>query len=253
MILTKFLRSKALLWIFATLIGVAAIPTDLFAQETQAAAKTVPAATWQVLLKENGGYFLTVRAKEVPLTQIAGELSRQLKAPVILSRVMQKQKVTISFEDLPLETALQMIAPVPQIHYELRGGSAPICREVFLNAYNEAIPVPKLANQNVSFVFEGDTESLGDSKEDPLHVTFAKGRLSVSVKKQSLTAVLDRIASQMGVGFSMKQDTTDTIDLDFKDVSLEDAMSYFPPSVRLHVRKDIQRFTTVPLLLEFAE
>jgi hypothetical protein len=247
--LVKFLGLRSLLWVFATLIAVAALQTDLFAQESKSAVKAVPAVTWQVQLKENGAYFLTVNAKEVPLTQIAAELSRQLKAPVTLSRVMKNQKVTINVEGLPLETVLQMMAPLPHIHYELRGSATPICREVFLSAYNEVTPVPKLANKNLSFVFEGDTESLGN--EDPLRVSYANGRLSVSVKKQSLTAVLDRIASQLGVGFSMKQDTTDTIDLDFKDVSLEDAMSYFPPSVHLHVRKDIQRFTTVPLLLEF--
>ena len=167
---------------------------------------------------------------------------------------MAKQKVTVDFQDLPLETALLLMAPLPYVHYELQGGSSsPICREIFLNAYNEPVPAPKLENRNISFVMEGDTESTADNKNDPLHVSYTNGRLSVSVKKQSLTAVLDRIASEMGVSFSMKQDTNDTIDLDFKDMSLEDAMSYFPPSVHLHVRRDTQRLSTVPLLLEFAE
>jgi hypothetical protein len=165
---------------------------------------------------------------------------------------MAKQRVTLEFQDLPLETALQLMAPLPYVHYELQGGSDPVCREVFLNAYNEPVPVPKLENKNVSFIMQGDTESM-DPKEDPLHVDYKNGRLTVSAKNQSLTAVLDRIASQMGVGFSMKQDTNDTIDLDFKEMTMEGAMSYFPPSVHLHVRKDIQRLSTVPLLLEFAE
>ena len=121
------------------------------------------------------------------------------------------------------------MAPLSYVQYELRGGSDPIWREIFLTAYTEPVPDPKLENRNVSFVMQGDTESTGDNKDDPLHVSYTNGRLSVSVKKQSLTAVLDRIASEMGVGFSMKQDTNDTIDLDFKDMSLEDAMSYFPP------------------------
>ena len=166
---------------------------------------------------------------------------------------MAKQKVTLEFQDLPLETALQLMAPLPYVHYELQGGSDPVCREIFLNAYNEPVPVPKIENRNISFVIQGDTESMGDNKDDPLHVDYKNGRLSVSVKKQSLTAVLDRIASQMGVGFNMKQDTNETIDLDFKEMTMEGAMFYFPPSVHLHVRKDIQRLSTVPLLLEFAE
>jgi hypothetical protein len=192
-----------------------------------------------------------VRAKAVPLTQIAAELSRRLKAPVILSRVMEKQKITLDFEDLPLETALQMMAPLPYVHYELQGGSTPVCREIFLNAYNEPVPVPKLENKNISFVMQGDTEST-NSEDDPLRVSYSNQRLSVKVRKQSLSAVLDRIATVMGVNFILKQDTDDTIDLDFKEMSLEDAISYFPPSVHIHVRKDIQRSSTVPLLVEFA-
>jgi len=64
--------------------------------------------------------------------------------------------------------------------------------------------------------------------------------------------VLDRIAMMLGVNFTMKEDSTETIDLNFKDLVLEDAMSYFPPSVHLHVRKDLQRLSSAPLLVEFA-
>jgi type II secretory pathway component GspD/PulD (secretin) len=185
------------------------------------------------------------RAKAAPLTEIAAELSRRLKVPVILSRVMAKQEVTLEFEDLPLEAALQMMAPLPSIHYELQGGTIPICREIFLNAYNEPTPVPKLESKNISVIMQGDTETT-NSKDDPLRVSYSKGKLSISVKKQSLSAVLDRIATVMGVNFIMKQDTDATIDLDFKEMPLEAAISYFPPSVHLHVRKDIQRISTVP-------
>ena len=219
-----------------------------FAQQPSANSSK---AAWRVRVKLDGGYFITVRAKEVPLTEIAADLSRRIKAPVLLSRVMEKQKITVDFKDMPLESALQLLAPNPYVHYELQGGAPPICREIFLNAYNEPIPVPKLNNRNVSFVITGDTES-ADSKDDPLRVSYVNQRLSVNVKKQSLTAVLDRIAAALGVNFSMKQDSNDTVDLDFKETPLEDAISYFPPSVHLHVRKDIQRINVVPLLLEFA-
>jgi type II secretory pathway component GspD/PulD (secretin) len=232
----------------AIFVGLVLAPLQLAAQQPAVNSKS-PARPWKVRVKQNGNYFLTVHAKDAPLSEIAADLSKRLKAPVVLSRVMQKQNVTLDFQDLPLESALQMMAPLPYIHYELQGNSAPVPREVFLNAYNEPAPVPKLTNKNVSFVIEGDTE--GDSKDDPLQVSYKNGRLSVSVQKQSLTAVLDRIASEMGVSFSMKQDSTETIDLNFKDLTLEDAIGYLPPSVHLHVRKDVQRSTTVPLLVEF--
>ena len=75
----------------------------------------------------------------------------------------------------------------------------------------------------------------------------------MKVKKQSLTAVLDRIAMQLGVNFTMKQDSDELVDLDVKEMSLEEAIAYFPPTVHLHVRKDLQRFNTVPLLVEFVK
>jgi hypothetical protein len=235
----------------ALLISLAAMLPGVTAQQPPA-TRNDAAGAFRVRVKRNGGYFISVRAKGVPLTEIAAELSRRLKVPIVLSRVMAKQKVTLEFQDLPLETALQLMAPLPYVHYELQGGSDPVCREVFLNAYNEPVPVPKLQNKNISFIMQGDTESM-DPKEDPLHVDYQNGLLTVKVKKQSLAAVLDRIATVLGINLVMKQDTNDTIDLDFKEASLEDAISYFPPSVYLHVRKDTQRLSTVPLLLEFAE
>jgi hypothetical protein len=243
------------LFFVAVVIGLATI--QVTAQEARAgeapATGEVATGTWRVRVKQERTLFLTVRAHEAPFNQIAAELSRRLKTPVILSRVMQKQLVTLDFQDLPLESALQIMAPLPYIHYELQGNSAPICREIFLNAYNEPAPVAKLENKSVSFIMEGDTESTGDSKEDPLHVSYRNQRLSVKVEKQSLTAVLDRIAMEMGVNFSMKQDSNELVDLDIKEMSLEGAISYFPPTVHLHVRKDLQRSIVSPLLVEFVK
>ena len=59
-----------------------------------------------------------------------------------------------------------------------------------------------------------------------MRVSYRDGRLSVSVKKQPLTAVLDRLAMMLGVNFTMKEDSAETVDLNFKELSLEDAMSY---------------------------
>lgn len=249
------MRSLKILGFVAVLVGLAAI--QVAAQETRAGEASangdVARGTWRVRVKQGSTSFITVRANEAPLTQVAAEISRQLKVPVILSRVMQKQLVTLDFQNLALESALQAIAPLPSIHYELQGNSPPICREIFLNAYNEPVPVPKLENKGIAFIMEGDTESAGDSKEDPLNISYRNQRLSVKVKKQSLTAVLDRIALHLGVNFTMKQDSTELVDLDIKEMSLDEAIAYFPPTVRLHVRKDLQRFNMVPLLIEFVK
>ena len=249
--MTKRATLRLIVLTLVALVGLVAAPPQLAAQQPSVNSKAAT-GKWRVRVKQNGIYFLSVQAKDAPLVDIAADLSRRLKAPIILSRVMSKQTVTLDFQDLPLESALQMLAPLPFIHYELRGGEGPVCREVFLNAYNEPIPVPKLENRNVSFVMQGDTESTPDSIDDPLRVSYRNERLSVAVKKQSLTAVLDRVATALGVNFTMKEDSAETVDINFKELTLEDAMSYFPPSVHLHVRKDLQRLSSVPLLVEFA-
>jgi type II secretory pathway component GspD/PulD (secretin) len=249
------MRNLKALGFVVVLIGLSAVvATAQQARAGEAPAKGyVAAGAWRVRVKQEGTFFLTVRAHEAPLNQIAAELSRQLKTPFVLSRVMQKQLVTLDFQDVPLESALQTMAPLPYVHYELRGNSTPICREIFLNAYNEPVPTPKLENKTVSFIMQGDTESNGDSKEDPLYVSYRNQRLSVKVKKQSLTAVLDRIAQQLGVNLSMNQDSNELVDLEIKEMSLEEAISYFPPTVHLHVRKDLHRLSVLPLLVEFVK
>src|ERR1044072_4123239 len=103
-------RSLKDLFFVAVLVGLAGI--QVTAQETRAgeapANGDVAKGTWRVRVNKEAPFFLTVRANEAPLTQIAAELSRQLKAPIVLSRVMQKQPVTLDFQDTPLESALQM-------------------------------------------------------------------------------------------------------------------------------------------------
>jgi type II secretory pathway component GspD/PulD (secretin) len=232
----------------AALLALSAFATGVAAQ--QQPKKIVTEKTWRIQIKQEGVYFLSVRANETPLPEIASELSKRLKTPIVLSRVMEKQRVTLDFKDLPLEMALQMLAPVPYVHYELQALSPPVCREIFLNGYNEPPPVPKFENKHVSFVMEGDTES---GVNENLRISYRNGQLSVTAKRQSLTTVLDQIAETLGVSFSMAQDTDETIDLNFKEVNFENLMFYFPASVRLHVRKDIQRLSTVPLLIEFVK
>jgi len=83
-----------------------------------------------------------------------------------------------------------------------------------------------------------------------LQVSYNNHRLTVRGKKQSLSVVLERIATVMGVNLVMKEETDATVDIDFKEATLEEAIAYFPPSVHLHVRKDIQRIYTVPLRVE---
>src|SRR5215813_12675990 len=85
---------------------------------------------------------ISLEADGVKLKDIAAELSRELKIPVILSPVMQKQTATVRYRDLLLEPAMQLLAPIVFIDYQI--DSAPGVRPkplgIFLFAYNEPPP-----------------------------------------------------------------------------------------------------------------
>lgn len=210
-----------------------------------------------VRIDSEAPYFITLRAKDLPLTEVAAELSRQLKVPVILSKVMQRQRVSTDFEAVPLETALRMLAPFPYVHYELRGGGAPKCLGVYLNAYNEPPPQPKVASKSMAFIIQGNTESTGaadtNAPDNPLRILYDKNRLTVIARKQPLSTVLDRLATELGISLVMPQVSDEIVDLDFKELPLDEAIRRFPSSVRMQVTSDVQHILMMPLLIELVQ
>src|SRR5207244_12028875 len=62
---------------------------------------------------------VSLKAQDVKLKDIAAELSKRLKIPVILTPILEKHSVTTNFSDLVLEPAMQMLAPQVYIDYEI--------------------------------------------------------------------------------------------------------------------------------------
>src|SRR5436853_7838285 len=85
---------------------------------------------------------ISLRAENAKLTDIAADLSKKLKAPVALSPVMQKQRATIDFVDVVLEPAMQLLAPLVYIDYEIDSapGAHPRPVGIYLSAHNEPAP-----------------------------------------------------------------------------------------------------------------
>ena len=257
--------SKAFLWLilFASCLilpGLAlAQLSTVLAQQPSPTSNPVrasaPAADrLLVRIDSEAPYFITLRANDLPLTEVAAELARRLKVPVILSKVMQRQRVSADFEAVPLETALRMLAPFPYVHYELRGGGQAKCLGVYLNAYNEPVPRPKLEKKSVAFMIQGNTESTDtadtNAPDAPLRILYDKNRLTVIARKQPLSLVLDRLATELGVNLVMPQPSDETVDLDFKELPLQEAIGRFPSSVSMQVTSDVQRAFMAPLLIE---
>jgi hypothetical protein len=249
-------------------------PAVIFAQQkdTIAEQKGAPAADkkespasptekpWSVKVSKNAPHTFTVKAKEARLGEITGELSRILNVPITLSPLMEKQRLTLDFGGLNLEATLRMLAPQSYIDY-VAGGDDPVQPKplaIYLQGMNERPPAANATVRGTSeaWVIEGDTEEGTDSEsqkkkeeEDPLRVTFVNNQLSVRAHKQPLSVVLFKIANEVGVPFELRYESTEMIDVEFTNYSLDQAMRSLSPGIRFYYRLDLQTFQMQPLRL----
>jgi hypothetical protein len=211
---------------------------------------------WSVRMSKSAPYTFTVKATEASLGEVAAEISRLSGVPVTLSPLMRKQRVTLDFGGLNLDATLRMLAPQPVVDYEA-GGEDPQPRPlaVYLQALNEKPPAPGDAARadTQAILIEGDTEGAeGEARkqeEEPLKVTYANNQLSVSARKQPLTLVLARVASEVGVPFDVRYESPQVIDVEFDNYPLDQAVRSLSPEVRLYYRQDLQTLRMQPLRL----
>lgn len=259
-------RAGGLLLVAALLLAAAvfgATPVVIEAQQEGRSTSNAPAGrrtrsprSWRVRVALNTPVTVTLRAKNAPLEAIMADVQRQLGAPVTLSPLMRTQRVTLQFDDLPLETALQNLAPQPYIDYVISGDPAlpPRCVAIYLNAMNEPPPPASSGgNENrSSFIIEGDTEDLttqpaNGNANPPLHVSFEENRLTVRARNQSLFMVLSEIADKVGIPFDSSYHSSQVVDVEFTDYTIEDAVRRLAPNVQLYTRTDLLTFETKPL------
>ena len=65
----------------------------------------------------------SLKAEKVKLVDIAAEMSRRLKTPVLVGPTLQNEVISIEFSDLTLEPAMQLMSPAVYIDYEIETGS----------------------------------------------------------------------------------------------------------------------------------
>lgn len=216
-------------------------------------------AAWTVKITKNAPVSLTLTAKNGRLTEIAAEISKRLKAPVILTPLMQQQSITQEFEGLPLEGALRLLAPQVYIDYELSsdGSQQPKVIGIYLQGMNEQPPAEAavVKGDSQAILIEGNTEdgldasTAADEEKQPLHVTVEKNQISVRARKQPLTAVLYEIASKVDIPFEMKYESTELVDVDFNNYTMEQAVRTLSPNIRLYQRTNLTNYEVRPLRL----
>ncbi|MFL6227560.1 MAG: hypothetical protein ACJ741_02140 [Pyrinomonadaceae bacterium] len=203
---------------------------------------------------------LSLTAKNARLTEIAAALGSKLKVPVVLSPLMQKQSVTLEVANVPLEGLVRMLSPVPYIDYELSGDGAvqPRVMGIYLYAFNEEPPAKtaSVKGSNEAILIQGDTEEgteayekRRDKEDSPLNVKVDHNRVSVRARKQPLSVILFEIASKVDIPFDMKYESSDLVDLDFSNYTLEQAVRALSPNVRLYSRTNLSNYESTPLRL----
>jgi hypothetical protein len=199
---------------------------------------------------------LSLKAKDVSLKEIAAELSKRLKIPILLTPIVEKHMVTVNFSDLVLEPAMQMLAPQVYIDYEIdtTPGKQPRPVAVYLQGYNERPPADNAVVKSNSdvMVIEGNTEDDGTAKEEEeedLKITFEKGQLSVKSKKQPLVVVLYGIANQLGIPLEVKNEVMDPVTVNISKATVESVLQALGPNIRLYLRADLMVGERRPLRL----
>jgi hypothetical protein len=214
---------------------------------------------WRLRISKDEPRVVSLTAKNAPLAEIAADLSKRLKVPVLLSPLMQRQRVNLDFESVPLEGAIRLLAPQPYVDYEVSGESG-VQRPVgiYLYAFNEEPPARNaiVKGSDEAILIEGNTEEgteeyekQKEKEETPLRVKFDHNQVSVRARKQPLTVVLFEIANKVDIPFEMKYESSELVDIDFNNYTMEQAVRSLPANVRLYVRTNLTNYETTPLRL----
>ncbi|MDT7604122.1 MAG: hypothetical protein QOF61_2119 [Acidobacteriota bacterium] len=215
---------------------------------------------WKLRVSKDSPKMVSLTAKNAPLSQISAELGKKLGVPVILSPLMQKQRVTLEVTNVPLEGVVRMLAPLPYVDYEVSGDGStqPRLMGVFLYAFNEEPPsrTAVVKGSDEAILIEGNTEEGTEEyekqreKEDsPLFVKFDRNQVSVRARKQPLSVVLFEIANKVDIPFEMKYESSDLVDVDFSNYTLEQAVHALSPNVHLYLRTNLSNYESIPLRL----
>lgn len=243
-------------------------PADDAKQPTAAADPREPAAAAKPgftlrVTKQGPLRVYKLVAKNAKVSDIAADLSRQIGAPVQLSPLMQRQRVTVEFSNLDLEAALRFLAPVPLVDYVAGGADAasgqPKPLAVYLYAVNEAPPAlnETVKSSSEAFLIEGHTEEGTEEyekqkKEEPLEITFANNRLSVRAEKQPLSIVLIKVAGALGIPFELNHNVTEVVNLNFQQYPVDQAMRSISTSVHFFYRADLSTSEKYPIRLSLS-
>ena len=221
-------------------------------QSKQAADKSKEKPGFALSVKTSPILNISLKAEKIKLVEIAAELSKRLKTPVVVGSSLQSEVVSIEFSGLTLEPAMQLMAPAVYVDYEIEtsGNAQPKPLGIYFWDANSGEPsiTSSIQSSTQSMLIEGDTEDGVEPQTDaekkkleeqPLRIQFQENKLSVKAKKQPLVLVLLKIGEELGIPVDIQFETEDTVDIEFNKLSVEDAVRKLSPNIKLFLRADL--------------
>jgi|SRR5689334_13266193 len=244
-------------------------PATPEANAKQSPKESKPAATklpYVVKTRKSPLLNISIKAEKAKMSDVAQELSKQLKVPIFLGPERQNELLTIEFNELTLEPALQLMSPTVYVDYEIDTGSGAPPKPLgiyFFDANQGEPPVTAVINGSTqSMLIEGNTEdgvepAADDDKkkteEPPLKVTFKDNLLTVKAKKQPLALVLLKIGEELAIPVDIQEQNGAVIDAEFSKLPVEDLVRQLSPHIRLYLRADLTRAERRALRMVLAE
>jgi hypothetical protein len=240
--------------------------TKQASKESKPADEPAAKPPYAVKIKTRPILNISIKAEKAKMSEVAQELSKQLKVPVFLGPERQNELLTIEFSELTLEPALQLMSPTVYIDYEIDTGSGAPPKALgiyFFDANQGEPPLTAVVNGAMqSMLIEGNTEDgvepdTDDEKkkaeEQPLKVAFKDNLLTVKAKKQPLQLVLLKIGEELGIPVDIQETNVAVIDAEFSKLPIEDLVRQLSPHIRLYLRADLTRAERRALRLVLAE
>ena len=209
---------------------------------------------------------ISIKADKAKMSDVAQELSKQLKTPIFLGTERQHELLTIEFSELTLEPALQLLSPTVYVDYEIDTGSGapPKALGIYFFDANQGEPplTAVVMSGTQSMLIEGDTEdgvepeTEDDKKkleEQPLRIVFKDNLLTVKAKKQPLPLVLLKIGEEIGIPVDIQDQSMTIVDTEISKLPVEDVVRQLSPHIRLYLRADLTRADRRALRIVLAE
>ena len=229
-----------------------------------------PAATklpYSIKIKKSPILNISIKAEKAKMSEVAQDLSKQLKVPIFLGPEREHELLTIEFNELTLEPALQLMSPTVYVDYEIDTGSGAAPKPLgiyFFDTNQGEPPLTAVVNGSTqSMLIEGNTEDgvepeTAEDKqkveEQPLKVSFKDNLLTVKAKKQPLSLVLLKIGEELGIPVDIQEASNAAIiDAEFSKLPIEDLVRQLSPHIRLYLRADLTRAERLALRLVLAE